>query len=327
MSDNKVPAAAMDISAQPAPAGAARKKGTSPPALSSLPDAVRQAIAAGDFKHCTDAEREQYIEALCATIGISPISRPFGWLKQPTRGGNHNLVCYALKDATEQLRSLRQVSLSILRCEPVADVMMVHVRATLPAVHGQPVRSDEDVGAVWLGDISGEQRANAIMRAITKAKRRATLSVCGLGVMDESEVASTPALPGPAAEVSTAGALVSAAPPSAPTAPVLPAPPPALASPPDGAAKAERGQLDRLRMLKDKLQVTAEAWAKTLARRGVQVARDLTQEQAAALIQEMERAIERAVNGRQQTEIVQEMQATTRPGAHGGGPQSSDIPF
>jgi hypothetical protein len=136
MSDNKVPAAAMDISAQPAPAGAARKKGTSPPALSSLPDAVRQAIAAGDFKHCTDAEREQYIEALCATIGISPISRPFGWLKQPTRGGNHNLVCYALKDATEQLRSLRQVSLSILRCEPVADVMMVHVRATLPAVHG-----------------------------------------------------------------------------------------------------------------------------------------------------------------------------------------------
>jgi hypothetical protein len=307
MSDNKAPAAA-DTAALPAPAGAARKKATAPPALSSLPDAVRQAIAAGDFKHCTDAEREQYIEALCATIGISPMSRPFGWLKQPTRGGNHNLVCYALKDCTEQLRSLRQVSLSILRCEPVADVMMVHVRATLPAVHGQPVRSDEDVGAVWLGDTSGENRANAVMRAITKAKRRATLSVCGLGVMDESEVGSTPALAGPVTEPAEARPV---------TREVLPAPAP------EGGAKAERSQLDSLRALKDKLQVSAEAWAKTLARRGVRLARDLTPEQAATLIQEMERA----VNGRQQKDIVGEMQAATPAGAHTGGTRSGDDPF
>ena len=37
--------------------------------------------------------------------------------------------------------------------------------------------------------LKGEVRANAILKAVTKAKRRATLSICGLGWLDESEVA------------------------------------------------------------------------------------------------------------------------------------------
>jgi len=44
--------------------------------------------------------------------------------------------------------------------------------------------------------------ANAIMKAITKAKRRVTLSICGLGMLDETEVES---LPGRAIEARDAG--------------------------------------------------------------------------------------------------------------------------
>jgi hypothetical protein len=35
-------------------------------------------------------------------------------------------------------------------------------------------------------------KANAIMKAVTKAKRRVTLSICGLGFLDETEVETIP---------------------------------------------------------------------------------------------------------------------------------------
>jgi hypothetical protein len=41
--------------------------------------------------------------------------------------------------------------------------------------------------------LKGEARANAELKAVTKAKRRATLSICGLGWLDETEVDDIPA--------------------------------------------------------------------------------------------------------------------------------------
>jgi hypothetical protein len=49
-------------------------------------------------------------------------------------------------------------------------------------------RRDEDVGAVNVANLKGESLANALMKATTKAKRRATLSICGLSFLDESEL-------------------------------------------------------------------------------------------------------------------------------------------
>lgn len=53
-------------------------------------------------------------------------------------------------------------------------------------------RTDCATGAVPLGNLKGEALANALMKAETKAKRRATLSICGLGLLDETEVGSIP---------------------------------------------------------------------------------------------------------------------------------------
>jgi hypothetical protein len=47
-------------------------------------------------------------------------------------------------------------------------------------------------GAVSIVNVNGEARANAMMKAETKAKRRVTLSICGLGMLDETEVESIP---------------------------------------------------------------------------------------------------------------------------------------
>ena len=52
-------------------------------------------------------------------------------------------------------------------------------------------RTDMATGAVPLDDkVTGEARSNAIMKAETKAKRRVTLSLAGLGWLDESETDS-----------------------------------------------------------------------------------------------------------------------------------------
>ncbi|MGE5594790.1 MAG: hypothetical protein ACM3S1_01995 [Hyphomicrobiales bacterium] len=51
-------------------------------------------------------------------------------------------------------------------------------------------RTDESVGAVSVKGLQGENLANALMKAETKATRRVTLSVAGLGWLDETEVAS-----------------------------------------------------------------------------------------------------------------------------------------
>ena len=76
----------------------------------------------------------------------------------------------------------------------VESVWVVRVKAT--DRHG---RSDEAIGAVAVtnakGDaFTGEAMANALMKAETKAKRRATLSICGLGWSDDSEVETIPGM-------------------------------------------------------------------------------------------------------------------------------------
>jgi hypothetical protein len=53
-------------------------------------------------------------------------------------------------------------------------------------------REDESTGAVALGTLKGDAMANALMKAETKAKRRVTLSLAGLGWLDETELETIP---------------------------------------------------------------------------------------------------------------------------------------
>jgi hypothetical protein len=53
-------------------------------------------------------------------------------------------------------------------------------------------RTDESTGAVNIQGLKGDALANGLMKAETKAKRRVTLSICGLGLLDETEVETIP---------------------------------------------------------------------------------------------------------------------------------------
>jgi hypothetical protein len=86
-----------------------------------------------------------------------------------------------------------------MKQERVGDLYVVHVRA-----RARDGREDEDVGVVSLAGLSQDDLVNAIMKAITKAKRRVTLSICGLGWLDESEIETIPGAERVVASVSSA---------------------------------------------------------------------------------------------------------------------------
>lgn len=137
-------------------------------------------LAKGDLSQLTAAQRLEYYTRVCKTLGLNPLTRPFRYMNFQGQ-----TLLYATKDCTDQLRSLRKVNVRIVDKTLDGDLFMVTAQAKLP-----DGRSDEDVGAVSLTRLYGDQRANAIMRAMTKAKRRVTLSLCGLGLLDESELES-----------------------------------------------------------------------------------------------------------------------------------------
>ena len=145
-------------------------------------DAIEQVLIAGDLSKLNPEQRVSYYNRVCESLGLNPLTRPFEYI---TLQGK--LTFYARKDCTEQLRSLRKISIGIVSRETTEGVYVVTARAS-----DAGGRSDESIGAVPIDKVQGESRANAIMKAETKAKRRVTLSFCGLGILDESEAESVP---------------------------------------------------------------------------------------------------------------------------------------
>ncbi len=160
-------------------------------ALVQTPDAgqIENVLVKGDLAQLSETQRVSYYNALCKSLGLNPLTQPFQYL---TLQGK--LILYARRDATEQLRKIHSVSIERLEKERHDDLYVVTAYAK--DANG---RTDASTGAVSLGSLKGEALANAIMKCETKAKRRVTLSICGLGLLDETEVDSIPGGPLPPA--------------------------------------------------------------------------------------------------------------------------------
>ena len=143
---------------------------------------VEKVVIQGDLAALTPAERLTYYKQVCDSVGLNPLTRPFEYIRL-----NNKLTLYAKRDATDQLRSIHGVSIKIVAREKVDDLYIVTAQAI-----DKSGRTDESVGAVNLKGLVGDAAANAIMKAETKAKRRVTLSIAGLGLLDETEVTTVP---------------------------------------------------------------------------------------------------------------------------------------
>ncbi len=146
-----------------------------------------QVVLDGDLAGLNDAQLSTYYIEMCRSLDLNHLTRPFSLLKL-----NGKLIWYANKDCSDQLRKRDKVSVAIVSREEVGGVLVVTARASMP-----DGRTDESIGALSIEKLQGEARANALMKCETKAKRRVTLSICGLGMLDESEIEDAKATEGP----------------------------------------------------------------------------------------------------------------------------------
>ena len=145
-------------------------------------DIMERVLIAGDLSKLSPADRVNYYGEVCKSVGLNPLTKPFDYINLSGR-----LTLYAKKDAADQLRRINSVSIVKVEREHVGDVYIVTAYA-----QDATGRQDSDVGAVNVAGLKGDALANAIMKAHTKAKRRVTLSISGLGWLDETEIETIP---------------------------------------------------------------------------------------------------------------------------------------
>tara|TARA_R100000656_G_scaffold19059_1_gene17477 strand:+ start:1688 stop:2632 length:945 start_codon:yes stop_codon:yes gene_type:complete len=146
-------------------------------------NAIEAALMDGDLSRLTAEEKLSHYQMVCKTVGLNPLTKPFQYITL-----NGKLQMYALKGATDQLRKIYKIDCEVMKTETVNGLYVVQVK-----VKDKYGRVDEDMGFAKIDNLSGDALGNAMLKAVTKAKRRATLSMCGLGMLDEDEVKSIPA--------------------------------------------------------------------------------------------------------------------------------------
>ncbi len=143
---------------------------------------IEQVVVQGDLSRLRPEQRAQYYVRVCESLGVNPLTRPFEYIVL-----NGRLTLYARRDCTDQLRRIHGINISIVSRERMDDLYIVTARAT-----DRSGRQDESTGVVSLAGLRGDALANALMKAETKAKRRVTLSLVGLGWLDETELETVP---------------------------------------------------------------------------------------------------------------------------------------
>jgi hypothetical protein len=138
-------------------------------------------ILRGDISSLSDTERVQYYHAICENLGLNPVTKPFDYLV--LRGKQ---VLYLNKSGAEQLNKVHGVSMTVTDTKKIDDIYIVTARASVET------RMTDSTGCVNVKGLYGDDLANAYMKAETKAKRRATISLLGLAMLDETEVETIP---------------------------------------------------------------------------------------------------------------------------------------
>ena len=144
---------------------------------------IEELLVTGNLDQFSPAEKVAYINKLCENMGLNPLTKPFEFLRLQGK-----TVLYAGKGCADQLRKIHGVSVISVEQNIVNDVLFITVKG-----QDKTGRVDSEIGALPIAGLKGDALANATMKALTKAKRRLTLSMVGLGMLDETEVESIPA--------------------------------------------------------------------------------------------------------------------------------------
>lgn len=168
------------------------------------PEVISSLVLNGDLKRLSPDQKVAYYRYRCEQAGLDPAAKPFDLLVL-----NGKEILYANATCTQQLTANRGLSIAITNRELIDGVYCVFARIASP-----DGRATENMGAVPIDMLKGEAKANAMLKATTKAIRRSVLAHCGLGLMDETEVVTIPgAQMASMPEPTTAGGSIAQLPP------------------------------------------------------------------------------------------------------------------
>lgn len=145
-------------------------------------DIISTLFIHGDISRLSPVQKVDYYRQVCDKLGLDPLSQPFRILRLHGRE-----IMYCDRGGAQQLNKLHRVSHEIRSRETVNGCYVVTAQASTP-----DGRKTESLGAVPIINLKGETLCNAMMKAETKAKRRATLDLLGLGILDETEIPPNP---------------------------------------------------------------------------------------------------------------------------------------
>lgn len=139
---------------------------------------IEALVLAGDLSKMNDQQKVLYYKQFCDSLKVNPLTQPFKIMRFQGKE-----IMYSTKDGTDQLRKRDVISITDALREINNDILSWTVKGK-----NKDGRIDMEVGSVYIGGLKGEALANADMKALTKGKRRLTLSMVGLGMPDESEI-------------------------------------------------------------------------------------------------------------------------------------------
>lgn len=144
------------------------------------PQTLERLVIHGDLSKLSPEQKVEYYVARCRAAGLDPATKPFEYL---VLKGKH--VLYATKACTDQLAGLHKLTVEITDRYLDKDAGIFNVQCRVRFPDGRHV---EDFAALPVHRLGGDDLCNALMKAVTKAKRRTILSALGLGMFDETEV-------------------------------------------------------------------------------------------------------------------------------------------
>lgn len=127
-----------------------------------------------DLSTLNAEQRSAYYLNVCRSLGLNPLTQPFRYIRLSNR-----LVLYATKQATDQLARIHAITTEILSAEFVNVESHRFYRVICRARMAS--HATDATGIVAISPTaSADEIANLTMKAETKAKRRAILSLVGL---------------------------------------------------------------------------------------------------------------------------------------------------
>lgn len=198
----------------------------------ATPTQLKQEIIAnlvlnGDISKLKPDEKVQYYISFCERVGVDPATQPFKLLRL-----NGREILYCGREGAAQLNHLHEVSHEIIAREIVSGCYVVTAKASTKD------RCETSIGAVPIENLKGDALCNAMMKAETKAKRRSTLDLLGLGMLDESETPEEARETKPLLPLKAAVDACNAQPTSEPNAPAAATPAATVAATKPAAAPA-----------------------------------------------------------------------------------------